>query len=158
MSAGKLIDVLDKMDRLHRMLLALCEKKTDIIKQNDMNGLDQLLKDEQKYVAAIQTMERQRQREADEMARKAGATIADCIHAAVGVDKGRLMELQKSLSGRLERLKELNELNQKLIYQSLQFVNMSMGMLQPQPAQATYTHPAKNSGQQQKRSMFDSQV
>ncbi|MFL0364977.1 flagellar protein FlgN [Pseudobacillus sp. 179-B 2D1 NHS] len=158
MSAGKLIDVLDKMDRLHEMLLALCEKKADIIKQNDMDGLDQLLKDEQKYTAAIQTMEAERQREAERMAGKAEATIAECIQSATGADKERLAELQASLLNRLEQLKEINDLNQKLIYQSLQFVSMSMSMLQPQPAQATYTHPAKGSGQQVKRSMFDSQV
>ena len=94
MSAGKLIDVLDKMDRLHEMLLALCEKKTDIIKSNDMDELDQLLKDEQKYTAAIQTLEVERQREAEKMTGKIEATIADCIDAATGTDKERLAELQ----------------------------------------------------------------
>ncbi|HEY9577910.1 MAG TPA: flagellar protein FlgN [Pseudobacillus sp.] len=158
MSAGKLIDVLDKMDRLHEMLLALCEKKTDIIKSNDMDELDQLLKDEQKYTAAIQTLEVERQREAEKMTGKIEATIADCVDAATGTDKERLAGLQACLLNRLEQLKELNDLNQKLIYQSLQFVSMSMSMLQPQPAQATYTHPAKSAGQQPKRSMFDSQV
>ncbi|GLY09227.1 flagellar protein FlgN [Pseudobacillus badius] len=158
MSAGKLIDTLDKMNRLHGMLLALCEKKTDIIKRNDMDGLDQLLKDEQKYTAAIQTLEAERVREAEKVTGKAEATIADCIEAAKGTEKERLTELQASLLDRLEQLKEWNDLNQKLIYQSLQFVSMSMSMLHPQPAQATYTHPAKNGGQPSKRSMFDSQV
>ncbi|KMY55512.1 hypothetical protein AC623_17495 [Bacillus sp. FJAT-27231] len=158
MSAGKLIDTLAKMDRLHEMLLALCEKKTDIIKRNDMDGLDQLLKDEQKYTAAIQTLEVERQREAEKVAGKAEATIEDCISAATEADKERLAKLQTSLLERLKQLKELNDLNQKLIYQSLQFVSMSMSMLQPQPQQATYTHPAKHAGQRPKRSMFDSQV
>ncbi|MFK2826313.1 flagellar protein FlgN [Bacillus sp. B190/17] len=158
MSAQPLMDVLDKMCRLHEHLLELAAKKTDIIKQNDMNGLDQLLKDEQKYVAAIHTMERERQKAAAAMTGKAEATLTDCLEAAAGQEKEPLQELTARLTEQVLQLKEQNDLNQQLVYQSLQFVNMSMSLLQPQPEQATYTHPAKGAGQRPKRSMFDSQV
>lgn len=159
MPAQKLIETLDKMVRLHERLLQLAEKKTEVIKLNDMNGLDQLLKDEQKYVAAIQTMESQRKQQVMELTGRGDATLSDCIRQAPADERERLQELQRGLFQYVKELKEQNELNQQLVYQSLQFVNMSMGLLQPQPERATYSHPAKHRSQQpHKQSMFDSQV
>ncbi|WP_203363293.1 flagellar protein FlgN [Bacillus sp. REN10] len=158
MSAQKLIDVLDKMNRLHDMLYTLAEKKTDIMKQNDMNGLDQLLKDEQKYVAAINTMEKERQTLAAALTGKIDATLTDCQEVVTEQEKRTLQTLKEGLTEKVTKLKEQNELNQQLIYQSLQFVNMSMSLMRPQPEQPTYSHPAQRKTGQSKRSMFDSQA
>ncbi|WP_100401655.1 flagellar protein FlgN [Bacillus sp. FJAT-42315] len=158
MSAPKLIDVLDTMNRLHEMLYTLAEKKTDIMKQNDMNGLDQLLKDEQKYVAAINTMEKERQKLATALTGNADATITDCQQVVHEQEKIKLQALKEQLVANVAKLKEQNELNQQLIYQSLQFVNMSMSLMRPQPEQPTYSHPTQGQNGQQKRSMFDSQA
>ncbi|WP_338751637.1 flagellar protein FlgN [Bacillus sp. FJAT-52991] len=158
MSAPKLIDVLDTMNRLHEMLYTLAEKKTDIIKQNDMNGLDQLLKEEQKYVAAINTMEKERQQLAVELTGKADATLTDCQEVVTEQEKLKLQAMKEQLAAKVTKLKEQNELNQQLIYQSLQFVNMSMSLMRPQPEHATYSHPTQGQTGQPKRSMFDSQA
>lgn len=39
----------------------------------------------------------------------------------------------------IETLKHQNDLNQKMIFQSLQFVNMTLDMLRPQPDQINYS-------------------
>ncbi|MEK4027931.1 flagellar protein FlgN [Pseudobacillus sp. FSL P4-0506] len=158
MAAHKLIDVLDKLDRLHVLLLELAVKKTDVIKKNDMDGLDQLLKDEQKFVAAIHTMEQERQRAAAVLTGNNESTMTECIAKLEANEKNALLSLQSTLHETIKRLKEQNELNQQLIYQSLQFVNLNLSMINPQPEQPTYTHPARSGAQHKKQSMFDSQA
>ncbi|MBM7649358.1 flagellar biosynthesis/type III secretory pathway chaperone [Bacillus ectoiniformans] len=158
MAQHQLMTVLDKMYRLHQLLLELAEKKTEIIKANDMNGLDQMLKDEQKYVAAIQTMERERQKVTAEWTGRAETTLSECINQTSGEVREKLEGLRNQLMDITAELKERNDLNQKLVYQSLQFVNISMNMLQPQPEQPTYGNPAKQSARPAKRSMFDKGV
>ena len=158
MSAHKLIDVLDKMNRLHMLLLELAVKKTDIIKQNDMNGLDQLLKDEQKFIAAINTMEQERKKATVQLTGSGDSTITECITKLAANDREALLSMQSSLNETMKQLKEQNELNQQLIYQSLQFVNLSLNIINPQPEKPTYTHPARSNSHREKQSMFDSQV
>lgn len=158
MSAAKLIETLDKMYRLHEMLYKSAENKTEIIKQNDMDGLNQLLKDEQKYTAAINTMERERQKQTAVITGSETATISDCIEQMISPEKDQLQQLQKKLATVIERLKEQNELNQSLIYQSLQFVNMSMSLFHPQPEQPNYSNPQKKSGKGLGQSIFDQGV
>ncbi|KKB41133.1 flagellar protein FlgN [Bacillus thermotolerans] len=158
MSAGNLIELLSEMDRLHGRLLALGEKKTDIIKKNEIDKLNQLLKDEQKYAAAARTLEMKRQQASAQITGKWGASLADCIESVPEAEREPLRQWQQVLMEKLERLKELNELNQQLLRQSLQFINMSMSTVQPSPVQATYTHPARSEETLPKRSMFDSQA
>lgn len=158
MSANKLIDVLDKLGRLHVLLLELAVKKTDVIKKNDMDGLDQLLKDEQKLVAAINTIEQERQRAAAELTGNSESTMTECIVKSEVNERNTLLSLQSTLHETIKQLKEQNELNQQLIYQSLQFVSLNLSMINPQPEQPTYTHPARSHAQHKKQSMFDSQV
>ena len=61
MSIEKILETLDKLERMHRSLLELSGKKTEILKANDMEQLNAILKTEQAHVAAIETLEQQRQ-------------------------------------------------------------------------------------------------
>jgi len=124
-----------------------------------MNGLDQMLKEEQKFVAAINTMEKQRQLTAQQFTGRETATLSDCIERAAGAEKEKLQQLQGQLLELVSQLKYQNELNQKLIYQSLQFVNMNLGLLQPsKPESATYSNPMKQAAKPASRSLFDAGV
>ena len=53
MSITTILASLDSLEKLHRSLLRLAYDKTQLIKNGDMEGLDQLLKDEQAHLAAI---------------------------------------------------------------------------------------------------------
>ena len=55
MSITTILSSLDNLEKLHRSLLRLAYDKTALIKNGDMEGLDQLLKDEQAHLAAIIT-------------------------------------------------------------------------------------------------------
>jgi flagellar biosynthesis/type III secretory pathway chaperone len=161
--AQSLILTLEKLIKLHSSLLDLSLRKTETIKNGDVNGLDQFLKDEQKHIAAINTIEAERQKHAAFFLKERGKagtapTISQCIEIANDDEKNELTRLQKQLVCKIEELKTANELNQKLIYQSLQYVNMSLSMVHPQNHQGNYGRPDQEKQPSSQRSIFDSKA
>jgi len=137
-----LTEVLEKLYKLHESLYKLSIEKTTIIKENDMESLQQILKDEQTHIAAINTLEVERQRLAQEFLHSdKDVTISACIEAAPFEWKEKLSTLQTNIVDIIEKLKEQNELNQSLLYLSLQYVNMTLDMVQPKPESYTYGRP-----------------
>ncbi|MEL3970957.1 flagellar protein FlgN [Rossellomorea oryzaecorticis] len=164
MSATTLIATLEKLYKLNKSLFDLSVKKTDVIKGGDMEGLDHLLKDEQKHIAAINMVENDRQRESAEYLRtmdlltEEPPTLSQCIEYSPPGDQAVLRDWQIKLTELVSLLKERNELNQKLVYQSLQFVNMNLSAMQPQDRQSTYSRPNGEKKAPAQRSIFDSQA
>jgi len=137
-----LIAVLEKLYKLHESLYKLSLEKTTIIKENNMEDLQRILKDEQTHIAAINTLEVERQRLSNQFLHTdKDLTISDCIKAAPHEWKEKLSSLQSKIKDIIVKLKEQNELNQSLIYLSLQYVNMTLDMVQPKPESYTYGRP-----------------
>ncbi|WP_080843986.1 flagellar protein FlgN [Cytobacillus gottheilii] len=159
MSATALITAMENLLKLHKSLNELAIKKTDIIKAGDMPALDQMLKDEQSHVAAIEKMEQLRQAACSKVVQQQEKpTLEDCLPFLEEDIKSKALTLKDSLVTEVEALQERNQLNQQLIYQSLQFVNMSMSLLQPQSMQNfNYTNPKSNQSKPQK-GMFNSRA
>lgn len=150
MSITTILATLDNLEKLHRSLLRLAYDKTALIKSGDMNALDQLLKDEQAHLAAITQMDGQRQRDVAQYLTDQGRsvpinpTVADLLDAAPEADKKSLVEARDRLLHAIHDLKWQNDLNQKLTYQSLQFVNLSLDMVRPRPESVNYSRTEIN--------------
>ncbi|QPC47516.1 flagellar protein FlgN [Mangrovibacillus cuniculi] len=160
MTQSKLVLTLEQLYTLHTHLHALAEKKASIVKQGDLESLQQLLKDEQKYISAINTLEKQRQKEAAELLNVPGTqpvTITECIKASASPVAEKLVEVRQKILDVTEKIKRQNELNQQLLYQSLQFINMNLDILDPKETQATYSKDVQNQPSKRK-SLFDSQA
>ena len=145
MSIEKILETLDKLERMHRSLLELSGKKTEILKANDMEQLNAILKTEQAHVAAIETLEQQRQMLVKEYLKANGVanadkpTVTQLIEVATAEEKPKLAAIRERLLAVVDELKKANSLNQKLVMQSLQFVNFSLDLLQPQRAAQSNT-------------------
>lgn len=145
MSLTKILTSLDHLAKLHNSLLRLAHDKTGLIKEGDMEALDQLLKDEQAHLAAISQMDDQRQNAVLAYLAERGKpvignpTIADVIEVAPDMEKRSVEEARDRLLHAIHDLKWQNDLNQKLTYQSLQFVNLSLDMVRPQSQSVTYS-------------------
>ncbi|MGG0655021.1 flagellar protein FlgN [Rummeliibacillus pycnus] len=164
MSIDPLLSIMDKLEKMHKSLLKVSYHKTELIKVGDMDGLDQILKDEQTHVAAISQLEQQRQKTVTDYLRAKGialsgqATVADVLEAASTTEeKTKLEEARKRLLLVIDQLKNQNDLNQKMIFQSLQFVNMTLDILRPQPDQINYSKTQVRGGSMQ-QTHFDSQA
>lgn len=165
MEIDAIISTLTKLERLHRSLLDVATKKTDIIKDGDMDGLNDMLKSEQAHIAAIERLEQQRQVEVTDYLRANGCapteapTVAQLIDAARPAEKAVLQQARARLIDVIAQLKQRNDLNQKMIFQSLQFVNITLDSLQPRPEQMNYSSDVGGrSAQPQKKNYFDSQA
>ncbi|MFJ7825298.1 flagellar protein FlgN [Psychrobacillus sp. NPDC096623] len=146
MSIDIILQSLSKLDMLHKSLLEVAYKKTEAIKIGDMDSLNQLLKDEQAHVAGISQLEQQRQLEVTDYLRAKGIAPTDNPTVALVLEntntdeeKAQLTKARNNLLLTLETLKHQNDLNQKLTFQSLQFVNMTLDMLRPKPDQINYS-------------------
>ncbi|WP_394188503.1 flagellar protein FlgN [Paenisporosarcina quisquiliarum] len=166
MSIQTIIQTLDNLEKLHKSLLELAYKKTEFIKTGDMDSLDQLLKDEQAHVAAISQLELQRQTVVTDYLRAKGIapsdtpTVMEVMEAAESPsDQEQLKISRNRLLLTVDQLKFQNDLNQKLTYQSLQFVNLTLDMLKPHPEQINYSRTeAKGDNVNKDKIYFDSQA
>lgn len=145
MSAEALITTIENLLALHKSLSELAIKKTDIIKTGDMDALHQLLDEEQTHISAIEQMERKRQQAAQVLAPHIDQPkVSDCLDSLSAFEQNRLTKLTEDLGVLVHDLKEQNHLNQQLIHNSLQFVNVSMNLLRPQPDNINYEPPTKS--------------
>lgn len=167
MSIETILTTLNHLEKLHMSLLRLSNDKTAMLKSGDINGIDQLLKEEQAHLAAIVQMDQQR---VDAVKRyltgqgrpvPAEPTMTQLIEVAEEPDKQPLAEARDRLLHAIHALKQQNELNQQMTYQSLQFVNLSLDMVRPRPENVNYSKnevQGQSQGAKPKLSSFDSQA
>lgn len=166
MSVQPIISILEKLEKMHSSLLQLANEKTELVKKGDMDELDSIIKNEQSHVAAIEVLEKQRQQMVTDYLRAKGIalsgtpTVAQVIEAAeTEEERYQLEDIRNQLSAVIDNLRKQNDLNQKLVFQSLQFVNMSLDMLRPRPEEINYSgKPTRSETTAPKKSMFDSQA
>ena len=167
MELSTIIGTLEKLEKMHRSLYELAVKKTDLVKSNQIEEIDRILKTEQAHVAAIETLEQQRQIQVKQYLTNKGIshagtpTVAQVVEAAHEEPLlAELKELRERLMEIVAMLKAQNDLNQKLVFQSLQFVNMSLNMMRPQQQEQVNYSDKEVLGQNTvgKKSYFDSQA
>lgn len=166
MSIELINQTLDNLEKLHKSLLELAYKKTEFIKTGDMDSLDQLLKDEQAHVAAISQLEQQRQTVVTDYLRANGIapsdtpTVMEVMEAAESPsNQEQLKSSRNKLLLTVEQLKLQNDLNQKLTYHSLQYVNLTLDMLTPRSEEMNYSRDeTKGNKVNKEKTYFDSQA
>jgi flagellar biosynthesis/type III secretory pathway chaperone len=159
MSAEALTAAMEKLLKLHKSLYELAVKKTDIIKTGDMDALNQMLKDEQAHIAAISRLDKEREKAAHFIAPMLESpTVSDCLNLLSQPERLKLAAITEELAGLVYELKEQNFLNQQLVHHSLQFVNISINLLRPQPETMNYGPPARNKSGKINPGIFNSKV
>jgi flagellar biosynthesis/type III secretory pathway chaperone len=164
LSAKQLIELLEKHVKLHKGLLDLANKKTEVLKKGDMEALSEMMKEEQKYIAAIKQIEKERILAVEKIISALGhmqtePTLTTCIELVEEPERSALERLRDNLVAVVTELKNINELNQQLLQQSLQFVNMTLDMIMPQPKEVNYRKPNMvTSSYEGSSSLFDSKA
>lgn len=166
MSIQPILAMLSNLEKMHTSLLSLAHEKTMLIKENNTAKLDQLLKDEQAHIAAINQIENQRQLAVTDYLNKQGRnvsgnfSISDIIQIIESpTEKQALTEAKDRLLHVIHDLKWQNDLNQKLTFQSLQFVNLSLDMVRPQQDAMNYSkNEIQGTKESKVRPAFDSKA
>ncbi|RAK19924.1 FlgN protein [Anoxybacillus vitaminiphilus] len=159
MKFAELISLLEKQVKLHASLYQLALKKTEALKNHDINVLTALMKDEQKHVLAIQQLEDKRLRITEHLLKDSEheRTITRCIELADEAERPKLEKLYEQLAELIINLKQANELNQQLTEQSLQFVYVTLDMLAPQTTPINYSSTSTYE-EHADRSLFESKA
>jgi flagellar biosynthesis/type III secretory pathway chaperone len=139
MSAEKLISTMEKLLKLHKSLYELAQKKTEKVKIGDIDALNQILKDEQAHLTAINLLENERQKYTSSLVPGTEKpTMEDCIAVVDESARNKLDRLRSELKNMITEIQQRNELNQQMLFQSLQFVNLSLNLIAPQPEDYNY--------------------
>lgn len=168
MSIEPILTTLNHLEKLHTSLLRLSNDKTALLKSGDIAGIDQLLKEEQSHLAAIVQLDQKRVQSVKQYVNAQGSampaepTMTQLIELTNNPDKEQLAEARDRLLHAIHELKQQNDLNQQLTYQSLQFVNLSLDMVRPRPETVNYSkneiQGQSQIGAKTKLSSFDSQA
>lgn len=166
MSVHTLIDLLEQLDTVHLHMLDLAAEKKKVIIANEVESLIKIMNQEAKLVKQIEILEQKRAASAQQYLRERGIkselnlNLTELSRLVFDVEeKKRLLAIQEKLSETLQKLKRANELNQKLIEQSLSFIDLSLDILVGRPNQdVTYHHPADRSGNVTRSGLFDSRA
>lgn len=161
----ELLDNLEQSYSIHLQLKTCSEQKKEAIVANNLEELNRIVNTENKLVQQIQVLDEQRQKLANMYLQEHGFISAGqpTLSALIGVThqaqkKHRLTEIHTRLSGLLRELKELNQLNQQLIEQSLSYLQFQIGLLVDDGSDTMIYHnpgqPAANKGY----SSFDTKI
>ncbi|WP_442596340.1 flagellar protein FlgN [Neobacillus sp. D3-1R] len=143
MSTSALILSMEKLLKLHKSLNELAVRKTDILKKGDIEALNQLIKEEQKHIAAIGQIEEERMVLARQIVPQLeNPTVNDCLNLISGHEHESLKQLRDDLLQEVFNIQENNTLNQQLLHQSMQFIHFSMSLVAPQPQNYNYGPPS----------------
>ncbi|KTD83859.1 flagellar protein FlgN [Paenibacillus etheri] len=163
MALTTLIELLERLDEVHNQMLELAAEKKQTIMDNKVDALIDILNRESKLMKLIGQLEEQRIAAAYTVLQGVGIrsnlnlNLTELSRLIFDPeDKARLLHIQQKLSGTLHRLKEANELNQKLIEQSLTFIDYSLDLLVGRPNQdITYHRPSDKGNSVNRSGIFD---
>lgn len=163
MPLTNLLELLERLDDVHIQMLDLAAIKKQAIMDNDVDSLIDLMNRESKLMKLVGQLEEQRSQAVYSFLQGVGIrsnlslNLSELSRLVFDPDdKSRLLHIQNKLSGTLTNLKKANELNQKLIEQSLTFIDYSLDLLGGRPNQdITYHHPSDKGSNAYRPGLFD---
>jgi flagellar biosynthesis/type III secretory pathway chaperone len=155
-----------KLIQVHLTLLDLAEQKTNILLSNQVDKLNQIVNKETTLMKQITLLDLQRIEDISGLLMEKGykpnpkITVGDLIKLVIKVeDKKLLSDAQKQLLDTIDKIRELNHLNQKLIEHSLAFIEYSMDLvLGPSEDEVVYKNPSHQQLGLKRNGMFDSRA
>lgn len=150
----------------HEKLLEISQNKRKAIRESNTDSLVKLLTEERQLVQKLERLELARSQVVNQYVTEQGIekndiTISEVLELVQ--DQELRWTLEKLVAGLIDLIVELREseqLNKELLQQSMQFVQLSLDMIQPQAENISYGEKAKlkRTNINDKKSIFDSKV
>lgn len=159
----KLVLLLTQTLQVYQALLQLSSNKKEVLIAADPQALEKLTKQEEMLIIQAGRLEKLRQPLIGELAAGLGleteqATLSGLIPHADSQTAGKLIELSKAFTSVTSDLARLNEINEKLIKQSLEFINYNINVLSQTTAESTYEQKGQTGPGKVGRSLLDAKV
>ncbi|GGC83030.1 hypothetical protein GCM10007216_12000 [Thalassobacillus devorans] len=163
MSIGKINQQIEKLKHLHVSLLQLTKEQTVVLKSGDTDKLQQMLPKERKLLQAIEKAENDRLEAVSEWYRQKNigeespqaSRLLEILEDSE--EKNILQKNLEEMTSLIFAIKGQQQLNAELTKQSLQFIHLSLDMLQPDINQMNYGRKTEIS-RGENRSIFDSKA
>ncbi|MBO8167953.1 MAG: flagellar protein FlgN [Thermoanaerobacteraceae bacterium] len=129
-------ELLVKQNEIIEELIALGERETEALKENDIKNLAQIVREQEQVGVQLAEMEKERLALQEELAAKLPAArdagLKDILRMSALSHTEELEQLADKLKENYRQLQVLNETNKLLIRQSLSYVNKILSVLTPQ--------------------------
>lgn len=160
---NQLKQVIEELIHVHERLFDLSKEKTDIIKSKKIDELPSLLMEENKLLKLLEKTEEKRlqivtpffEEENIIPENRTVTRLLECLDREK--DRNLLEHEFATLTNTIINLKHQEQLNNQLIQQSLQLIQLSLGMINPTIQNMNYGKE-KESQDVSNRSVFDSRA
>lgn len=157
---NELIHVLDQEARVYEDILRISKNKTNIIIEGKVSELESITKLEQSLVLQIGRLEDLREelvkKLSDALGLKAAEINVSGLIKRIGGDRGKkLGDCQGRIAGTMDELKNSNELNSKLIKNSLDYINFSINVFASADGGSNNYGSSGQVNDPKKRNLFD---
>ena len=155
-----LIEILDKEAEIYEALLKLSHEKTDVIVQGKVTELENITKVEQSMILRLAKLEENREKIVEKLSEEIGMdadsiTVTELEKVLPKDQSKELAECQKKLTGIFSDLKNSNDLNARLIKNSLDYINFSVNVLSNVGSPGDIYGKSGQSNDPGKRNFFD---
>lgn len=160
----RIISTLEDEDKIYKKLLSLSIKKKDHIIEGRISELDQIVQIESSIILEISKLEDEREAAIDALAAdhellRENLTVSYICDEVKDERCSILKEVTQSISDTLSKLKEVNDINGKLIEQSLEYINFSVNLITNSLEPHNGVYEAKTGEDKgEKHSLFDAKV
>lgn len=162
-SIQQLKDTLIKENEMYINVLRLAEQKTEAITKGDIKTLENITKQEQRFITTMNTFEKVRRSVLANIA--AGLNIEEDFTVSklllyLEEDVGNDIDgLRYKLLETINAIKTVNKSNEKLINQNLEYINFNLEILTHSPEDGNkYNNTASESKETKPINLFDIKV
>lgn len=155
--------ILEREQVIYEEVLDLAEKKKRIIIDGKLKELEDITRRETEIVGILIKLENLRSQTSEQLAAEKGirelVSMRDLLPLLDPKDQLYISALQAQLKGTIASLQNVNELNGKLLKQSLELVDFNLNLISTIGSVSSgYTAEASEKGQPIRSGLFDAKV
>lgn len=161
----ELISVLQEECEVYKTLTEIAGKKTKVIVHQNLDELSKITALERDHVDVLVNLEKKRREVSGDIAtvlnrKEDDLTLQDLIHVLKDQNEvqGRLKEVHDQLKQTLKNFTKINEINKKLIQESMELIDFNLNFIQGMyqaPETANYSKNAVNVSPNMELGIFD---
>lgn len=135
---NELMDILDREAEIYEDILKLSRNKTDFIIKGKVSELDNITKIEQALIMDMAKLEDLREKTVSDLSvdinsNTSQITVTELLKHLDDSQAERLEAYKTNLLGIINEIKDVNDLNSKLIQNSIDYINFSLNILSSAP-------------------------
>lgn len=156
----KLITMLQNEYRVYEGILKLSKEKTNIIVEGRVSELENTVKLEQALVLQAGRIDKQRQEMMEQIAKEKNIQVNDVNISKIkkyanNTQKSSLEEYQNKILNIIKELNHINQLNSKLVKNSLEFIEFSLNLITEADVVSNNYGNTGDSALKSKKNFFD---